>query len=52
VVKHHIRPFVGADLQTLLRANGIDMLVPSGGCPAGLRERTRAIVFMATSGRR
>jgi len=24
VVKHHIRPFVGADLQTLLRANGID----------------------------
>jgi len=33
VVKHRIRPFVGADLQTLLRANGIDVLVPSGALP-------------------
>jgi hypothetical protein len=33
VVRHRIRPFVGADLQTLLRANGIDMLVLSGALP-------------------
>jgi nicotinamidase-related amidase len=31
VVKHRISPFVGTDLETLLRANGIDTLVLAGG---------------------
>jgi nicotinamidase-related amidase len=35
VVKHRISPFVGTDLETLLRASGIDTLVladvPSSG---------------------
>jgi hypothetical protein len=30
VVKHRISPFVGTDLETLLRANGIDTLVLAG----------------------
>jgi hypothetical protein len=30
VVKHRISPFVGTDLETLLRANGIDKLVLAG----------------------
>jgi nicotinamidase-related amidase len=31
VVKHRISPFVGTELETLLRANGIDTLVLSPG---------------------
>src|SRR5258708_33582359 len=30
VVKHRVSPFVGTDLETLLRANGIDTLVLAG----------------------
>jgi nicotinamidase-related amidase len=53
VVKHRISPFFGADLDTLLRANGVDTLVLAGvhtsgvvlsTCPAGLHRRTRAAV--------
>ena len=33
LVKNRIRPFVGADLETLLRADGIEMLVLSGALP-------------------
>jgi Isochorismatase family len=34
VVKHRISPFVGTDLETLLRANGVDTLVLGGSTPA------------------
>jgi len=36
VVKHRISPFVGTDLQTLLRANGIDTLVLAGVHTSGV----------------
>jgi nicotinamidase-related amidase len=36
VVKHRISPFVGADLETLLRANGIDTLVLAGAHTSGV----------------
>ena len=36
VVKHRISPFVGADLETLLRANGIDTLVLAGVHTSGV----------------
>jgi nicotinamidase-related amidase len=36
VVKHRISPFVGTDLQTLLRANGIDTLVLAGVATSGV----------------
>jgi nicotinamidase-related amidase len=36
VVKHRISPFVGTDLETLLRANGIDTLVLAGVHTSGV----------------
>jgi nicotinamidase-related amidase len=36
VVRHRISPFVGADLETLLRANGIDTLVLAGVRTSGV----------------
>jgi nicotinamidase-related amidase len=36
VVKHRISPFVGADLEMLLRANGIDTLVLAGVHTSGV----------------
>ena len=36
VVKHRISPFVGTDLETLLRANGIDTLVLAGVQTSGV----------------
>jgi nicotinamidase-related amidase len=36
VVKHRISPFVGTDLETLLRANGIDTLVLAGVSTSGV----------------
>jgi nicotinamidase-related amidase len=36
VVKHRISPFVGTDLETLLRANGIDTLVLAGVRTSGV----------------
>ncbi len=36
VVKHRISPFVGTDLQTLLRANGIDTLLLAGVHTSGV----------------
>src|SRR5277367_3424906 len=36
VVKHSISPFVGTDLETLLRANGIDTLVLAGVHTSGV----------------
>jgi nicotinamidase-related amidase len=36
VVKHRIRPFVGTDLETLLRGNGIDTLVLAGVHTSGV----------------
>ena len=36
VVKHRISPFIGADLETLLRANGIDTLVLAGVHTSGV----------------
>ena len=36
VVKHRVSPFVGTDLETLLRANGIDTLVLSGVHTSGV----------------
>jgi nicotinamidase-related amidase len=33
VVKHRVSPFIGTDLETLLRANGIDTLVLAGALP-------------------
>jgi Isochorismatase family len=36
VVKHGISPFVGTDLETLLRANGIDTLVLAGVHTSGV----------------
>ena len=46
VVKHRISPFVGTDLETLLRANGIDTLVLAGVHTSGVvlstvRQRRR-----------
>jgi nicotinamidase-related amidase len=36
VVKHRVSPFVGADLETLLRANGIETLVLAGVHTSGV----------------
>ena len=36
VVKHRISPFLGTDLETLLRANGIDTLVLAGVHTSGV----------------
>jgi len=36
VVKHRISPFIGTDLETLLRANGIDTLVLAGVATSGV----------------
>jgi hypothetical protein len=36
VVKHRVSPFVGTDLETLLRANGIDTLVLAGVHTSGV----------------
>src|SRR5580704_7590479 len=36
VVKHRLGPFVGTDLETLLRANGIDTLVLAGVHTSGV----------------
>jgi nicotinamidase-related amidase len=36
VVKHRVSPFVGTDLETLLRANGIDTLVVAGVHTSGV----------------
>jgi len=36
VVKHRISPFVGTDLETLLRANGVDTLVVAGVHTSGV----------------
>jgi nicotinamidase-related amidase len=36
VVKHRISPFIGTDLETLLRANGIDTLVLAGVHTSGV----------------
>jgi nicotinamidase-related amidase len=36
VVKHRISPFVGTDLETLLRANGVDTLVLAGVHTSGV----------------
>jgi len=36
VVKHRLSPFVGTDLETLLRANGIDTLVLAGVYTSGV----------------
>ena len=36
VVKHRISPFVGTDMETLLRANGIDTLVLAGVHTSGV----------------
>jgi nicotinamidase-related amidase len=36
VVKQRVSPFVGRDLETLLRANGIDMLVLAGVQTSGV----------------
>ena len=36
VVKHRVSPFVGTDLETLLRANGIDTLVLAGVQTSGV----------------
>ena len=36
VVKHRISPFVGTDLETLLRANGIETLVLAGVSTSGV----------------
>jgi nicotinamidase-related amidase len=36
VVKHHLSPFVGTDLETLLRASGIDTLVLAGVHTSGV----------------
>ena len=36
VVKHRISPFVGTDLETLLRASGIDTLVLAGVSTSGV----------------
>ena len=36
MVKHRISPFVGADLETLLRANGVDTLVLAGVHTSGV----------------
>jgi nicotinamidase-related amidase len=36
VVKHRISPLVGSDLETLLRANGIDTLVLAGVHTSGV----------------
>jgi nicotinamidase-related amidase len=36
VVKHRVSPFVGTDLETLLRANGIDTLVLAGVYTSGV----------------
>jgi nicotinamidase-related amidase len=46
VVKHRVSPFVGTDLETLLRANGIDTLVLAGVHTSGVvlstvRQRRR-----------
>jgi nicotinamidase-related amidase len=38
VVKHRISPFVGTDLETLLRANGIDTLVLAGVHTSGVGD--------------
>ena len=35
VVKHRISPFIGTDLETLLRSNGIDTLVLAGVATSG-----------------
>jgi nicotinamidase-related amidase len=40
VVKHRISPFVGTDLETLLRANGIDTLVLAGVHTSGVALST------------
>jgi nicotinamidase-related amidase len=36
VIKHRVSPFVGTDLETLLRANGIDTLVLAGVHTSGV----------------
>jgi nicotinamidase-related amidase len=36
VVKHRISPFIGTDLETLLRANGVDTLVLAGVATSGV----------------
>jgi nicotinamidase-related amidase len=36
VVKHRVSPFVGTDLETLLRANGVDTLVLAGVHTSGV----------------
>jgi nicotinamidase-related amidase len=36
VVKHRISPFIGTDLETLLRANGVDTLVLAGVHTSGV----------------
>jgi hypothetical protein len=40
VVKHRVSPFVGTDLKTLLRANGIDTLVLAGVHASGVTLST------------
>jgi hypothetical protein len=52
VVKHRVSPFVGTDLETLLRANGIDTLVLAGVQTSGVvlsTVRTRAIWIIGWS---